>query len=163
MKALKFVLILMVSFGALPLSAQVNSVIDYTYDARGQVKSISENGLTLECYYDAAGNRITRSQVIGIGNKDASHPFLRCYPNPAIDEVRIEFEQAIPGKVEIEVWSVYGKKLMNKVFNTDHPGKQEIRMDLYALETGFYMLRVFGKSWSGTFKLIKVLGNKVSD
>jgi len=156
MKPLKFVLILMVSFGTFPLSAQVNSVIDYTYDARGQVKSISENGLTLECYYDAAGNRITRSQAIGISDQEATHPLLRCYPNPAKDEIRIEFDRVINEKVEIKVYSVYGKLLTGKDFSTGHPGMQEIRMDLHTLGTGFYMLRVVGETWSGTVKLVKV-------
>ena len=146
----------MACFLSTSLSAQVASVIDYTYDAKGQVSSIAEGGTTLTYYYDAGGNRITPSQVNGINNPDVVKQSLRCYPNPAKNEVWIEFETSKPGNAGLALYTVTGQQAIAKTIKIVQPGMQKFQMDVSSLTCGLYAIRMVTESYSGTVKMLKI-------
>ena len=62
--AMKKLLLIVVFTISLTAYAQKTQVIDYGYNARGELHMIIQDNDTLINFYDASGNRITESQNI---------------------------------------------------------------------------------------------------
>jgi hypothetical protein len=78
-------------------------------------------------------------------------PFI-VYPNPASDNVFVEFYNNPDGAV-IEMYNIYGQ-LESRVIHPPNIGKAEI--DLAKLPPGIYIIRVFaGERIIGTDKMVK--------
>jgi len=74
------------------------------------------------------------------------------YPNPASDHTILAFDGALPGPVEIQMFSHTGRLVLNKLLPS---GTELYEMDLGGLEGGVYLVRAIrdGKV-IGTCKLL---------
>lgn len=73
------------------------------------------------------------------------------YPNPFIDQVHVSFIESITSSIQIEVFTVLGKKMSSETY----PIAQKIILDLSRLVSGGYFLRVAANSKQFTGRLIK--------
>ncbi|MCK9220844.1 MAG: T9SS type A sorting domain-containing protein [Bacteroidales bacterium] len=156
MRTIIYFFILLINIWSATLSAQVISLIDYTYSPRGQINSISENGISLTYYYDAAGNRITHSQTLGVFHPQHEKQQLIIYPNPVKSRIKIEFELLQPEQAMVYVFSVRGEQLIAIGYKANQSGKQSYEMDVTDLTCGLYSVRIVSNSFTGTSKLIKI-------
>lgn len=100
MKNILFSLLTLVMLHA---HAQTVSNIQYQYNPKGELKSITENGITLNYYYDASGNRVTMSQVVVGELPVAGKQLIRCYPNPTQAFVTVEITSDVDGDAQLQV------------------------------------------------------------
>lgn len=73
---------------------------------------------------------------------------LKLYPNPARNEINLQWESLAEGNVQVKIFNSNGQELMNAPFNTE--GRSNLRLELPALKPGIYLvqLEVAGKSMS---------------
>lgn len=75
------------------------------------------------------------------------------YPNPAQNEVTISFNNALAGnKINVEIYDVLGQRVSSTSF--DNGSNFEQRIDISALTSGIYLVRVGDGSSFSTKKLV---------
>lgn len=75
------------------------------------------------------------------------------YPNPAQSEVTVSFSNSLEGSnIAVEIFDVLGQRVSNTKF--DNSGRFEQRIDVSALKTGVYLVRVGDGNVSSTRKLV---------
>jgi hypothetical protein len=86
-------------------------------------------------------------------NEISSLPFS-IFPNPARDELRIQFagNNATPTNVQIELWDLSGKSFLN-VFEKEINGKILV-LDVSKIPNGIYQIRVSSADAAGFSKLV---------
>lgn len=138
--------------------AQKTQVIDYGYNARGELHMIILNNDTLINFYDAAGNRITESQNI-YSIDDLKDPkgdrFLSCYPNPTGDEVTIAFELPREMDYQITLYNQAGQFLKHIASEKKTTGKKEIKVSVANLAAAVYYFWFQSKEISKVKKVIR--------
>ena len=138
--------------------AQQTQVIDYGYNARGELHMIIQNSDTLMSFYDASGNRITESQNI-YAIDDLKDPggdrFLSCYPNPAGDEVTIAFELPKEMAYQISLYNQVGQFQKQIASEKNTTGRKEIKVSFADLSSGVYYIWFTSKEISKVKKVIR--------
>lgn len=110
---------------------------------------------SVEVAYDARGNRVLRKTWTG--KKDgsstavqASHG-LRMYPNPASDQVFIEFLQSDSTDTEIRLYNFLGQAVYSEILA---PGATQTAIDLRPLPAGVFEVVVKRSATTETHTLI---------
>lgn len=76
-------------------------------------------------------------------------------PNPAGDQVRLNFSQPVNGEMLVSILNPGGQELRrDKIFATG--GQQHVELHLNGLNAGFYFVRVSTGKESSTLKLVKM-------
>ncbi len=103
----------------------------------------------IEGYDDTkAGNfqlGITCEILIGTPEYELQHVAL--YPNPVTDVLQITAKTEIS---TLAIFNINGQQLLNKDLNSMHG-----EIDLAALSTGIYFVRVTANNTTETFKIVK--------
>ncbi|RLD45255.1 MAG: hypothetical protein DRI89_01525, partial [Bacteroidetes bacterium] len=100
-----------------------------------------------------AGNNKTLlkyTEISGIGDNTSPVEF-EIFPNPAIDEFRVQSSEFKVSGATLQLFGLNGKKLLEK---TIPKGSEEIAVDVNKLESGMYFCRVTVDNKSVTKKLI---------
>jgi|GEM_PF-4081982 len=80
---------------------------------------------------------------------------LTSYPNPFTDQTKIEFDLEKASRVNLDVYSLEGKHIVNIIDNQfRHKGKYALRFD-EQLDPGVYLLMLKTETERRTFKLLK--------
>lgn len=89
-------------------------------------------------------------------NQDTEKPSfgLSNYPNPAEDQTTITFELEETRFIELNVYDLQGKHLMEITKENFGPGKHEVEVDLTELETGMYHYNLKSEFFSESDQLI---------
>lgn len=82
-----------------------------------------------------------------LGTKEHTAPSIRFYPNPVTDVLTLSGTQELTG---VSVYNLLGQKVLETVLNTT-----SAQMDLSALATGSYMVKVTSNNETSTLKIIK--------
>jgi hypothetical protein len=145
-------------FGISALSQQTQ-VIEYGYNARGELNMIIQDMDTLISFYDASGNRITESQNIYSVN-DPVDPkgdhFLTCYPNPTGDEITIAFELAGEMDYNLSLYNQVGQFQKEIASEQNAAGNKEIRISLAGFSNGVYYIWFRSNNISKVKKIIRI-------
>jgi len=138
--------------------AQKTQVIDYGYNARGELHMIIQDNDTLINFYDASGNRITESQNI-YSIDDLKDPegdrFLSCYPNPTGDEVTIAFELPKEMDYQVSLYNQLGQFQKQIASEKKSTGRKEINVSVANLSPGVYYFWFQSKEISKVKKVIR--------
>lgn len=67
---------------------------------------------------------------------------IKIFPIPSINELNIEFEKALKGKVEIKIFDFQGKLVLENIQNSNVSANQIIQLDLSKIENGNYILNI---------------------
>ena len=78
----------------------------------------------------------------------------RMYPNPAHENITLEYFNSGYEKMNVDLVSVTGK-LMKKVEQEVLVGNNEIKIDIDELPPGVFLIRVYGQNYMDTFKALK--------
>lgn len=90
---------------------------------------------------------VTAKSNGALSTSDFVLPNFKYYPNPVLHNLTIENSSVID---EIEIFSVSGQSILNKVINNDHSN-----IDLSNVSSGFYFLRVKSEGQVKTIKIVK--------
>ena len=138
--------------------AQQTQVIEYGYNARGELHMIIQDHDTLVNFYDASGNRITESQNIyyvdDLKDPKGDH-FLNCYPNPTGDEISIAFELPKEMDYQISVYNQVGQFQKQIASEKNTIGKKEIKVSFVNLAPGVYYIWFISNEISKVKKIIR--------
>jgi hypothetical protein len=104
-------------------------------------------------FYDADGNpiasdtakaamQVTSVPVEIVQPGGGSSGILQIVPNPAAEEVRVEYVLAHPGEVTVEVCDLLGKCRLKAELGWMPPGRNTFGMSTADLPTGSYILRL---------------------
>jgi hypothetical protein len=113
----------------------VKYAFDGSYD-----KSVTLNVL------DASGNvvyseQITLNQATAVKETKVSE--VRLYPNPVVDELRIQLNGKTSRTLDVEIYNSLGQKRLSEHFTEVYSGS-EISLSVRSLERGMYYARVLG-------------------
>ncbi len=76
------------------------------------------------------------------------------YPNPGVDEISLEFNEAPASKINARVYNSFGKLVIAQSFDLEFG--EEPRIDIKQLNEGAYILEVYSKGFSQTQRFIKI-------
>ena len=76
------------------------------------------------------------------------------YPNPAIDQFSVDVEGATGGEVRMQLMSLSGHTIFDKVVSAEHGTYQET-IPMGQKQTGMYLLRVSTSTKTQTMKILK--------
>lgn len=145
-------------FSALSVTAQQSSVVEYGYNARGELNMIVSGADTLMNFYDASGNRITKSQNI-YAIPDEQDPrgdhFLRCFPNPAGEGVTVSFDMKDAADYTLTMYDQNGKFLRTVASGKSLSGKTEVSLSLSPYPPGMYFIWFESQGISKVKKIIR--------
>ena len=145
-------------FAAANAVAQQSAVVEYGYNARGELNLIISGADTLMNFYDASGNRITKSQNI-YAIPDEQDPrgdqFLRCFPNPAGEGVTVSFDMKDPADYTLTMYDQNGKFLRTVATGKSLSGRTEVSFSLSPYPQGMYFIWFESKGISKVKKIIR--------
>lgn len=155
MRNLSFIVLLLLGLSS---QGQQTQVIEYGYNARGELNMIIQDNDTLINFYDAAGNRITESQNI-YSIPDSKDPggdhFLLCYPNPTGNEVTITFKLPKEMEYQISIYNQVGQFQKQIVSEEKARGEKRIKVSFSSLAPGSYYIWFKSKEISKIKKVIR--------
>jgi hypothetical protein len=79
---------------------------------------------------------------------------LKVYPNPAKEQVVIDFSVEEKGEVVIEIFNISGLQLQTTNLGFQHPGNYSHKMNLNHLSAGTYVCRIQQNNRFVTKKII---------
>jgi len=82
--------------------------------------------------------------------EEQRHVGIKIYPNPAHGQIRVAVEQIVADPYTIEVYDCRGLRLTS----SNHAAAGEVTMDISGFASGLYLLKVVGKDFSVTRKLL---------
>ena len=139
--------------------SQQTQVIEYGYNARGELNMIIQDTDTLISFYDASGNRITESQNI-YSVDDPIDPkgdhFLNCYPNPTSDEITIAFNLSGATDFIITLYNHVGQFQKEVASEVNATGFKEIKISLAEFSNGAYFIWFRSNNISKVKKIVRL-------
>jgi hypothetical protein len=78
---------------------------------------------------------------------------INVYPNPTDGLLNIAFQTVNAQKVNMRVYNVMGQLVMTEQYNKVAAGKNNLTLDLTALQTGIYMVEVLGNHTQNTLRV----------
>ncbi|TAK38585.1 MAG: T9SS type A sorting domain-containing protein [Saprospiraceae bacterium] len=91
-------------------------------------------------------------------DKPGASPPLRVFPNPAGDEVILEFEQSDSGGPDLLLTDVLGRTMQYSALLPAEPGLRHVTVDLSTLKPGCYFALISEGNFRKTAKIIKAGG-----
>jgi hypothetical protein len=102
-------------------------------------------------YSSAVDGEATFIPVCVKTRQELSNRKIKVFPNPTSDMAVVEYNPTVEGIIEIKVYDVTGKKILNKVANAIVDTNNQYKLDLKGLSGGTYMVEVEnGKNISRT-------------
>ena len=111
----------------------------------------SDNALMPISDINVSGQCHTKSIDQIIDNVNRSNNIIEVYPNPAKDELSIQFDNVIEGTAIIELFDLTGKLIYNTSINTDLKLQT---LNISSLKAGMYNLRISGNNITKNQKLV---------
>ncbi|UCH13283.1 MAG: T9SS type A sorting domain-containing protein, partial [Bacteroidales bacterium] len=76
--------------------------------------------------------------------QDANNNFVlhQNYPNPFSGSTHISYELTAPGKVQLEIFSILGEKIITLVNESQNPGSYEITWNAKDVKQGIYFIKL---------------------
>jgi len=78
------------------------------------------------------------------------------YPNPFNPGTSISFQLPNPGHVQIDIFTITGRKIATLLNNQMSPGKHQIQFDASAFSSGTYLYRLRSNNFSSVKKMILI-------
>lgn len=99
------------------------------------------------------------NEQVGIADKGETKTGFSVYPNPATENVKIDFELDRPGPAEIVIYDLLGKRIRQLSFSASKPGHQTVEWNLTdqngrSVEAGVYVIRYADAENVQTVKVI---------
>ncbi len=113
--------------------------VNYNFDASTE-KSVTLNVL------DVSGNLVYTEEIALNRNtsvKNTKTTEVKLYPNPAIDEITIQFGSAGNAHIQVDIFNSLGQRQISQRF-TNVDGTTEISLPVINLGHGVYFARVLG-------------------
>jgi aminopeptidase N len=92
--------------------------------------------------------------IIGIEEQALNSSQVFVFPNPASDHVSVMFQLRNKEELTLSIYDINGKKAVSKKHISD-AGKSIISMDISDLSTGIYELKISGKGFDHSQKIVK--------
>jgi Secretion system C-terminal sorting domain len=92
---------------------------------------------------------------LGLTNATSAFTSIKLYPNPVVRSTTLEFDLKESNAVQITIFNVLGKKLMERPIQVLESGINKIDLDLSGLHAGMYFCQIKSNQNSHTLKLIK--------
>ena len=71
---------------------------------------------------------------------DKSQPYsISIYPNPSKGKIYIQFNEALPGRVQISLYSLIGQQVADESFENNHFTKS---IDIHSLPAATYLVKI---------------------
>jgi hypothetical protein len=86
--------------------------------------------------------------------EDIKEPIARIYPNPATDQLTIEFDKKRSIETSIALFDITGKVVYSEVVNS--AATETHTINLYSFAEGLYLIRISNNEYLYTEKVIKV-------
>ncbi len=131
-------------FGDIPVTAIKQQDKNWGYYAVPEFNYYSQGANNYgEIYIGTFGKAIYKTaHFVGIpeiiGGKTAQNE-LFVYPNPATNQASIEYTSNTMGEVQVEVYDVTGKMVMQQVY-TINPSKNTLDLNIEDLNNGMYLI-----------------------
>lgn len=140
-----------------------------TYDPEGDGSPIGSLGV-YEHWNNATDKQYTRNlgtgdgielvQVFNPGIPDGINPVIvenirgiNSYPNPANEQLFLEYSLNSPGLTSIDLYSLNGKKLENIRTRDEYSGSQLLQWNIVNLTPGSYFFRIEHKATDGKMSI----------
>jgi hypothetical protein len=96
-------------------------------------------------------NTCTICDAVGLANQVLNS--VKMYPNPATDNLYIDFGQSIKANSKVSVYNVVGSLMMEKA-NTEANAINGLNLDVQALTPGIYLVKIELDQAVKTYKLL---------
>lgn len=94
---------------------------------------------------------ICATKTVTLGVNDLAIDNYKLYPNPATNIVNLKFNQSLDNEIEINVFSIQGKLVINTTKQLQNKSSQ---LDISSLKSGLYFLKISDGEHTSTKKLI---------
>lgn len=125
------------------VTAQQTQVINYGYNARGELISIVQNSDSLTYIYDDAGNRITAVlSHTGIAeNKQIEDLYsINCYPNPAGESIILSFTLPEKAAYTVDLYDNNSRFIRTVADEKNASGNKNVSVKMDGLAAGSYFI-----------------------
>jgi hypothetical protein len=132
------------------------------YEVRQSWRTFEEgNGRPGEIYAGTYGRGIWASDnylsveepsIVGSSNNDN----MLLYPNPSVSECNVIFDLSKNGDINIGVYNLSGRLMLNKEYKNRVSGGQNIELNIDSLSRGTYIIQMTSGSQKLTKKLLKL-------
>ena len=132
------------------------------YEVRQSWRSFDEgNGRPGEIYIATFGRGIWASDnYLGIQessiNEESKFDDMVVYPNPTSSECNVMFDLSKNGNVNIGIYNLSGRLMLNKKFENKVSGGQNIELNVESLPRGTYIIQMTSGNQKLTKKLLKL-------
>ena len=93
--------------------------------------------------------KFLESSVVGIKETVKRNNFLNLFPNPAIDNVSLSFDNASSNDVTLKVYNTMGILVKSEILK-----QNQRQINIKDLSTGIYIVSINSKEWTGTQRII---------
>ena len=144
------------SFGDPSLNTSNLASPTFSYSVNGQYLvrhiQISTDGCA-----DTTSVLVTVNTPVGINEQFVSAFSYQVYPNPMQNETRITYELKERSAVQVNVFDVLGRKVVEAVSATQNIGKHEftINKEMFNTGSGLYQIQLMVNGKSETIRLVK--------
>lgn len=76
------------------------------------------------------------------------------YPNPAKNELNVKIESPVNSEYYIAIFDISGREVLSNEINTIE-STTKISIDISAIQSGMYYLRIMNSTTDKTLKLVK--------
>jgi alpha-amylase len=122
-----------------------NKTSTLTVDAAGNISGVNINAQSVLLYkFDG---------IAGVTSPAASSS-IRCYPNPATNEVMIQFPQNISSSLSLSIYDMQGKLISKPSFQKNN--NYTIQLSIAELSSGVYTIRLTNNNETSNLKVIKL-------
>ena len=132
------------------------------YEVRQSWRSFDEgNGRPGEIYIATFGRGIWASDnYLGLQessiNEESKFDDMVVYPNPTSSECNVMFDLSKNGDVNIGIYNLSGRLMLNKMFENKVSGGQNIELNVESLPRGTYIIQMTSGNQKLTKKLLKL-------
>jgi hypothetical protein len=96
----------------------------------------------------ALQNAIDSALAVGVNDNEISKTPFNVFPNPATDNVTLEFNSGVAGAMNVMVYNTLGQEVMFTSFTDVAYGTNRKELNLTALLPGCYVIRLEDNQWT---------------
>ncbi len=91
---------------------------------------------------------------VGIDEKSDNGLLLRVFPNPAKDELKVNYQSGMSGETEVQLLNLMGKTVYSTGKTHPAPGQHHLTINTAYLPEGVYFLRVSSKAQNAVKRVV---------
>jgi len=91
---------------------------------------------------DGKIDTLFKQKLLGVQQLTADHFGINMYPNPARDEVMINYELSRTEQVQVNIFDMKGMNVMNIANEKQQAGPRSLKVNISALSKGIYIMQV---------------------